>query len=190
MFEKLRAISFSEFKQHGCINCGCEYCYNHHGVSGGGCTPVKCGECGTEFAILADGLEKSSMGIGTDKEGEFYHPTREPHPRLGIPKHEYVKPDVRPETGGEFWSPRGIGYDLSGFVKSKQAGERIVKMFEDVLGRKPGTWLDYREFEPNWIQVKVQKEDVDLETLEKLTKDDGIITYHKIVLAYINKLSK
>jgi hypothetical protein len=63
-------------------------------------------------------------------------------------------------------------------------------MFEDVLGKKPGTWLDYREHEPLWIQVKVQKEDVDLETLQNLTKNDGIITYDKIVLAYQNKLSK
>lgn len=66
----------------------------------------------------------------------------------------------------EYWSPRGIGSEwnltclvtgkeeklmpnISGFVRSKAAGERIVKMFN---GRAR---LDFRTYEPNWIQVKV-----------------------------------
>ena len=65
----------------------------------------------------------------------------------------------------EYWTLRGIGSDwvpcmvtgkpealrpnLSGFVTSKEAGERIVTMFG---GRAR---LDYRDYEPNWIQVKV-----------------------------------
>lgn len=39
--------------------------------------------------------------------------------------------------------------NLSGFVESKEDGEEVVKMFSR------GAWLDYREREPNWIQVKV-----------------------------------
>ncbi len=67
------------------------------------------------------------------------------------------------------WKVRGIGLEfnlpcfitkagtsepalkpnISGFVSSKKQGVRLVMMF-DGLAR-----LDYREYEPNWIQVKV-----------------------------------
>ncbi|MBS0251489.1 MAG: hypothetical protein JSR78_10560 [Proteobacteria bacterium] len=66
----------------------------------------------------------------------------------------------------ESWKVRGIGSDynlkcfvtgeerdlmpnISGFVRSKEAGERVVAMFD---GRAR---LDFRPSEPNWIQVKV-----------------------------------
>lgn len=66
----------------------------------------------------------------------------------------------------EYFGIRGIGLDhcpcldtgetldgyvpnISGLVKSKEAGERVVAMFG---GRAR---LDFRDFEPNWIQVKV-----------------------------------
>jgi hypothetical protein len=79
---------------------------------------------------------------------------------------------------------KGTG-DLAGFVKCKDAGERIVKMVEKVIGRPPKTWLDYRPNEPNWIQVKVQSEDgFDLEKLCKLCSD-GIITEDKLREALI-----
>jgi len=39
--------------------------------------------------------------------------------------------------------------NVSGFVQSKEAGERVVALFN---GRAR---LDYRTYEPNWIQVKV-----------------------------------
>ena len=53
-------------------------------------------------------------------------------------------------------------------------------MFRKILGYDIKTWLDYRDFEPDWIQIKVQKEDgIDLEELYKLTQD-GIITEEKI----------
>ena len=71
----------------------------------------------------------------------------------------------------EFWRARGVGSnggwkslvtgefvefgpDISGFVSSKEAGERIVDLLD---GR---AYLDFRPFEPNWIQVKliVEKE--------------------------------
>ena len=54
------------------------------------------------------------------------------HPRTGTAKWKYVRPDLRPAEG-EYWSPRGIGYDLSGFVKSKQAGERLLQIVKEVL---------------------------------------------------------
>ena len=87
----------------------------------------------------------------------------------------YVAPDERPEEG-EYWTSRGIGYDLSGFVKSKKAGERLLRMVKLVLETdEPKSWLDYRESEPNWIQFKFQKEEFDLEKLDSLVTD-GIIT--------------
>ena len=98
------------------------------------------------------------------------------HPRLGFAKWKYERPDLKPAEG-EYWSPRGIGYDLSGFVKSKQAGERLLLNVKEVLGKEnPETWLDYREREPNWIQFKFQSSEFDLNKLYNATKETGIIT--------------
>ena len=168
------AVSWSEYDKSGCVVCGCSYCFSQ-GIQGGGCSPVVCGECEARFIILADGLVESRMGFGDPA----IYPLLQDHPRRGIDKHEYVRPDVRPDAG-EYWMPRGVGYDLSGFVKSKEAGKRIIEMFEKVLGKKPNTWLDYRPGEPNWIQVKVQVGDgIYLEALSELCRD-GIITEDKI----------
>lgn len=177
MSDKIIAVSFSAYEKHGCVNCGCEYCYAGN-FRGGGCTPVTCGECGNKFLILADGLNESRMGFGKE-DGTFDYPKLQQHPRRGITKHKFILPDVKPEGEGEYFQPRGVGYDLAGFVKCKEAGERIVKMFEVLLRRPVKTWLDYREYEPAWIQVKVQEEDADLKKLNKLTQD-GIITIDKI----------
>lgn len=73
----------------------------------------------------------------------------------------------------EYWGPRGIGgaaydcfvcgrkeetysedgkyfaADIAGFVRSKEAGQRVVDMFGGLA------YLDFRPSEPNWIQVKV-----------------------------------
>jgi ribosomal protein S27E len=131
--EKTLAVSRSEFDQYGCVNCGCGFCHSNSGVYGNGSADVKCGECGTIFIILADGIEQSRMGYGTDQAGIYIYPNRKPHPRLGIPKHQFVRPDIRPETGGEFWSPRGIGYDLSGFVKSNKLERELLKCLKMFL---------------------------------------------------------
>jgi len=165
------AVSADEFKLYGCINCGCEYCFGQ-GMSGHGCFPVECGECHTRFTILSTGIKESCIGIND------YFPVLEAHPRYGILKHKFENPDARPEVG-EYFKPRGVGYDLAGFVVSKKAGERIIKLFESILGENIKTWLDYREYEPTWIQVKVQEDDIDIKLLNKLTQD-GIITKEKI----------
>jgi hypothetical protein len=178
------AVSWNDYEKHGCVKCGCAYCYSQ-GFSGGGASPVTCGECGERFVILVDGLKKSTVGFGSS-EGSVVYPELQEHPRKGIPKHSYIRPDVKPDGGGEYWSPRGIGYDLSGFVKSKEAGERIVKMVEKVIGKTPNTWLDYREDEPNWIQVKVQEYDgFDLKKLQQSCLKDGIITEERLREALI-----
>jgi hypothetical protein len=63
-------------------------------------------------------------------------------------------------------------HNISGFVKSKEDGERIVEEVFDGYAR-----LDYRDFEPNWIQVKVGTCDdchPALEELERLTRGNTI----------------
>ena len=88
----------------------------------------------------------------------------------------YVAPDSKPEVG-EYWRSRGVGYDLSGFVVSKLAGERLTRLVKYVLNTdEPRSHLDYREFEPNWIQFKFQKEEFNLELLDKLARaNDNIV---------------
>lgn len=187
---KLIAISFSDYDKCGCVNCGCDYCYAGN-ISCGGSTPVTCGECRTDFVILANGKTESCIGFNGEN-GECEYPSLQAHPRDGILKHKYVKPDIRPDGEGEFWSPRGVGYgkkgeDISGFIKSKQAGERILIMIENIVGKEHESWLDYREHEPNWIQLKVEEFDgFDVAKLYGLCKD-GIITEERLRKSYVGK---
>ena len=93
----------------------------------------------------------------------------------------YVAPDSKPEVG-EYWRSRGIGYDLSGFVVSKLAGERLTRLVKYVLNTdKPLSHLDYREYEPNWIQFKFQKEEFNLELLDKLARENENIVNEAIL---------
>lgn len=93
----------------------------------------------------------------------------------------YVAPDSKPEVG-EYWRSRGVGYDLSGFVVSKLAGERLTRLVKYVLNTdEPLSHLDYREFEPNWIQFKFQKEEFNLELLDKLARANNNIVNEAIL---------
>jgi hypothetical protein len=47
----LKAVSWSDYEESGCVKCGCDFAHNNRGVSGGGTSPVKCGECDEEFII-------------------------------------------------------------------------------------------------------------------------------------------
>jgi len=99
-------------------------------------------------------------------------------------KHEIAKADHERGKSLRF-SPRGIGLDLcsgcficgsnqrsvgsnnylnniSAFVSSKDEGEEIVSWF-DTKAR-----LDFREHEPNWIQVKIGSCDIHLPKLHEL----------------------
>lgn len=90
----------------------------------------------------------------------------------------YVAPDKRPEEG-EYWTSRGVStYDVSGFVASKPAGERLLRMVKMVLETdEPKSWLDYRETEPNWIQFKFRAEEFDIKKLDEMSLEKGgIIT--------------
>lgn len=91
--------------------------------------------------------------------------------------------DERPEGGGEYWSSRGASsYDVSGFIKSKPAGERLLRMVKYILDTdEPKTFLDYREFEPNWIQFKFSAEEFDVERLSDMAEANNNIITEQIV---------
>ena len=175
------AIHYSDFEKFGCPNCGCDSAIRGSFISYGETTGT-CQHCKMQFYLLPDGRGTANCQIGTgrvDANGKsiLESPIVCTHPRKPYPAWHYEKPDVKPNGGGEYWKPRGIGYDLSGFVKSKQAGERLLETVKKILGKdNPETYLDYRESEPNWIQFKFQKSEFNLEKLYDLTQETGIIT--------------
>ena len=182
------AVSETSLREFGCPYCG--YRSGHTPISGSGSSAWVCGSkgCGERCCVLADGLAKSRMAFG----GKY--PELQPHPRQGIPSHG--EPDVRPGPTGEFFRSRGIGMDrcdcfvcgrrdntssvfmrnIAAFVQCKEAGERVVAMFAC------GARLDYREFEPDYVQVKIGACEKHVENLEKLNElvKDGIITTARV----------
>lgn len=79
----------------------------------------------------------------------------------------------------EFWKARGVGRnggwkslvtgeevfsgpDVSGFVRSKEAGERLLGLLD---GR---AHLDFRPREPHWIQLKLIVEEEHVDVLHRL----------------------
>lgn len=176
---KIIAISQKDFDNWGCPHCGCNYT-STPGMITGTSVYVKCNECETEFITLADDVYQSNISASTN-DGPGVYPELQKHPRENIPSHKYTRPDIRPETGGEFWNPRPIGYDLSGVVKSQEAGLRIVQMIEKIIEKTPESWCDYRPHKPNWIQVKIKAADgFDLCKLRDLCEDDNIITEQRL----------
>ena len=95
----------------------------------------------------------------------------------------YETKDERPEGGGEYWKSRGASsFDVSGFVASRAAGLRLLRMVRYVLDTdEPKTWLDYREFEPNWIQFKFSAEEFDVEKLDQMARANGNVMTETIV---------
>jgi hypothetical protein len=88
-------------------------------------------------------------------------------------------PSERTDDGVHY---RGHGYhsnqpDMAAFVDSKEAGERVVGMFQQQGSR---AFLDFRPSEPNWVQVKIGACDDHLPNLEGLQtlvhETDGMIT--------------
>ena len=70
--------------------------------------------------------------------------------------------------------------NISAFVNSKEDGEVVVSFFREESAR-----LDYRDFEPNWIQVKIgacEKHELCLEELTTLTRH-GTIRERDVLLA-------
>ena len=137
--------------------------------------------------------EKLKNGLALERDS-FAYPIVVPHPREGIPKHPLVIPDIRPEEG-DYCYPRGVGYDLACFVKSKEAGERITEMINRVEKdyRRPPFHcrLDYREDEPLWIQVKIAYQNqLRARYLEDLiNENDNVITETIVRQASNQKMS-
>lgn len=194
MSNKSIAITANSRNQFGCPYCGFRSCYST--MSGGGTASLSCGECRKEFLVLADGITKSAIGIGSGDS--VYYPELQPHPRVGMPSHGI--PDKTPEGGGEFFNSRGIGSDrglrcfccgfgesksfinnISAFVQCKEAGERVVVMFD-------GARLDYRESEPDRVQVKIGACGTHLENLKRLDAltGGGIIKKEFVLAAIMN----
>lgn len=169
------AVNQSELHLFGCPSCGYRSGSCH--LSFSGCGSWTCGECRFNCTILADGVEKSAIGTSV-RRGTIVYPIVSPHPRIGIPARG--KKYKRHKDGEFFWS-RGIGMDITpgclvcggerglhnnicGFVQNKEAGERVVSMFQS------GAWLDFREHEPDRVQVKIGACKQHLENLKKLEK--------------------
>ncbi len=182
------AVSSREVQEFGCPYCG--YRSASQSLAGHGAALLRCGECNRGFVALADGITRSPIGFGGGRcLEEATYPELQDHPRRGTLAHG--RPDERPDDGGEFFSSRGIGFDqtpgcfvcggtdglrhnIAAFVQCKAAGERVVAMFAH------GARLDYREHEPDRVQVKVGACDAHktrLEHLHALTRDaNGVIT--------------
>jgi len=194
------AVCVTEMDKWGCPKCG--YRSGYKFIQDGSTTLWQCGSCSVSCLVLAVGITESTLGVNGNK-----YPKLQDHPRAGIPKHGTE--DQKPEEG-EYFNSRGIGLDhvehcfvcgkdtkhefvsnIAGFVKCKDSGERVVKMF--------GGWarLDYRDIEPDRVQVKIgvcpphKRADgtlldkghmPELEKLEELIHD-GIITSEKIAIA-------
>lgn len=94
----------------------------------------------------------------------------------------YTAPDSRPEVG-EYWKSRGASnFDCSGFVVSKLAGERLLRLVKYVLENdKPESWLDFREREPNWIQFKFSAKEFNVNLLDELSREAGGIVTEEIL---------
>ena len=185
------AVSIAELIQFGCPYCG--FRSGSQSLSAGGAVVWSCGECGKECCGLSADLTKSPIGFG-EINNPFY-PELQDHPRRGIPSHGRL--DKRPEEGGELFSSRGFGLDMTpgcfvcgggdgihnniaAFVQCKEAGERVVAMFNQ------GARLDYREQEPDRVQVKIGVCEQHLPKLEKLhmlTLKKGTITQENIQAA-------
>lgn len=136
-----------------------------------------CQERGLDFDAVNENVPEVVDRFGSDTRKVFAN--------------EYIDDRMRTEFNLPFisgssisWSPRPIGYDLSGFVKTKQDGERLLEMVKDVLGiTKPESWLDWRAYEPEWIQFKFQKSEFHLEKLQKMANDNSRILTKDILLS-------
>ena len=90
--------------------------------------------------------------------------------------------DERPAVG-EYWKSRGASsFDVSGFITSKAAGLRLLRMVRYILDTdEPKTWLDYREYEPNWIQFKFSAEEFDVQKLDEASRVNGDVITEQIL---------
>ena len=105
--------------------------------------------------------------------------------RIGYFESDIVRFDPKDERPavGEYWKSRGASsFDVSGFITSKAAGLRLLRMVRYILDTdEPKTWLDYREYEPNWIQFKFSAEEFDVEKLDEVSRANGGVITEQIL---------
>lgn len=160
------------FHQDDCMKWGCPYCGYRSFTSpirAHGSAIMVCGECNGSFVMTA-----SEEDVEFEANAFYVLVT---HPREGTPSHG--QPDERPAGGGEYFASRGLGRDttpgcfvcggerrlyhnIAGFAQCQESGERVVQMFQT------GAFMDYRESEPDRIQVKVGACDGHCPNLQKL----------------------
>ncbi len=190
------AVSASDHHLYGCPHCGYHSGYiiqSDHGTVGWRCTNKDCEKI---CCILVDGVKISSLNFRY-LDGSYYYPNLQAHPRSDTPC--YDNPDLRPETGGEFFHAAsrfyfdvcpcficgtkdrdGIGRaSLNAIIAKVQcvdAAHRIVKM----VGR--GARPVYRRSAPDKVQVRIAACDAHLPNLQKLYDSlrDNIITIEQI----------
>lgn len=124
----------------------------------------------SENSGLLDDSKTAETRMGSSFEGGHLGLA----PAAGTGKNAARLYQARPRGIGNDWTPgcmccggeKGLHKNISFFVPSRETGEAIVAMF------KHGAFLDWREHEPNWIQVKVGACDAHLENLRELF--DGV----------------
>ena len=68
---------------------------------------------------------------------------------------------------------------------------RLLRMVRYILDTdEPKTWLDYREYEPNWIQFKFSAEEFDVEKLDEVSRANGGVITEQILRDCIKKVDK
>lgn len=190
------AVEDGEMLKYGCPSCG--YRSGSMRLSMGGAGSWTCGSCRENCLILAPNVDVSPIGLCRPGSEEVFYPTKTPHPRSGVPSHG--QKDASPPGGGEYFRSRGVGLDfgvscfvcgaqrraedvndamnnIAAFVRCKAAGERVVALFRGGSAR-----LDYRDFEPDRVQVKVGACDAHVGNLGRLhaLSADGIITADRV----------
>lgn len=187
------AIHEKEYNLWGCPYCGYldEPKYSGYGNQTDGSSVCACGECEKTFVLLQGKTKRTTFEIGPEHEV----PELQNHPRAGIPFH--LRADSSPEVG-EYFDSRSVRmepgidcfccggnktlqHNISGYVKCKASGERVVDMFAQ------GAYLDFRPYDPNYVQVKIGACENHLDNLkhldEVITKCNGMITEDMVTAA-------
>lgn len=164
-YKEMVAITSDDAQRWGCPECGFDACPS--GVRPTSQVITTCPVCNIGFMVMGSEETISSFEIGSG-EGR-YRPQLVEHPRKGTLKHGLE--DTVPPEGGEYFRSRGLGMEsslccfvcgassagytnnISGFVTSKAGGERVVAMLTE--RHEGAARLDYRDWEPHYIQVKV-----------------------------------
>lgn len=166
-------ISWADYYGYGCVNCGCRKQHIDDQINDTNRSKILiCEECTTEFSVLADGVKKISLIKKDDCGNCIVDKVRlAAHPRKGIPWHILTEDSV-------YWRYGSIGY---GVVKSKEAGEHLIKMVKDVLGNdNPRTCFIGLSQDSIWM-VRFIEEEFDLYKLREFSKKSGCIITKNIL---------